>query len=458
MRKARNIKKGLILALVIIHLIVGNNVLARKYEDVDIKIGSYSYGQLICIESENGLTILDKNKRELYKTNSNKLEISLLNSRDIKVLVDGEEEILELTEKIYLRDLNSSENPITINGNKYRGHIKLIEDNLNLINHIDIDLYLLGVLPREMSPSANEEALKAQALVARSFVYGNIGKHSSEGYDLCNSTHCQVYSGYDVEDNRTNLAVEETAGEYITYNGDFITTPYHSTSGGYTEDSAKVWGGDLPYLKGKEDPYSSHESVSNNWEMELDPVDLKNKLIARGIDIGDIYAIKINETSDSKRVLSMSLLGSKASETMTGNQFRNMMGTTNLKSTMFRIMEGTIEDSVRLVPKINLDYIDRDNKLNRIDPNMSVLDGQGNYSKLDEEIHLYDGKTTRKLKLQQDNPGDFNSTSMGLRIVGSGYGHGVGMSQRGAMEMAKKGFDYEDIVKFYYTGVNIEKN
>ncbi len=457
MDRSRSFRKVIVVAFVFLLFVFGENVYANKDTYLSVKIGEFNYGQVLKLESENGLKIVDKNKRVIYSSPEKKLDI-VVDNKVKKLLVKGSEteKELDLTDEVYIGDLLSDENPISINGNKYRGYLRIIEDSNNLINYIAVEDYLLGVLPREMSPSSEKEALKAQALAARSFIYGNINKHASENYNLCNTTCCQVYSGYGVEDERSSKAVAETSGEYMTYKGKAINASYHSTSGGYTEDSGNVWGGNRDYLKGKKDPYSSSKSVRNNWEMKLNPIEIKTKLAAQGVDIGDVQAIEINEKSPSKRVMKMTILGSKANKVMTGNQFRTMMGATKLRSTMFQLSPIDNLDERVEVSTYDLNIIDGNENIKKIETPMMVLDGKGNYRPLLGDLYVYDGFKTSKFSPAISE--EVSEIERGLKIYGRGYGHGVGMSQRGAMEMAKQGFTYDEIVSFYYTGIEIEKN
>lgn len=457
MNGSRKIRNGLLVVLVFLLLILGKTSYASKDDYFSVKIGSFNYGQSLKLESENGIRILDKAKRQIYSTGEKKLDIIVDKGSKSLLIRDGKvEKKIDLVDELYIGDFLSDKNPISINGSKYRGYLKFIEDSNSLINYIDIELYLLGVLPREMSPSSKIEALKAQALAARSFTYGNKNKHLSAGYNLCNSTCCQVYSGYSVEDERSTRAVRETRGEYMTYEGQIINASYHSTSGGHTEDSGNVWGGHRPYLKGKEDPYSSYESVRNDWEIDLDPLEIKSKLAARGVNIGEIQAIEINEISPSKRVMKMTIIGTKSNEVMTGNQFRTMMGATKLRSSMFQLSPIDDETESGQTSNYNLNYIDGKNNIKNLEKTMVVLDGEGNYRPLVGELYVYDGLTTNKYS-PSTSKGP-SGIKRGLKIYGRGYGHGVGMSQRGAMEMARQGFTYRDIVNFYYTGIDVEKN
>lgn len=138
---------------------------------------------------------------------------------------------------------------VSTKGKWYRG--KLIVKNTNgrltVINDIDLESYLRGVLPVEMSPSWEYEALKAQAIAARSFALANLGKQAKFGYDLKDTTADQAYGGASAETNITNQAIDDTLGLVLTYDMKIISAYYFSAAGGMTSNS--IWGTDLPYLR-----------------------------------------------------------------------------------------------------------------------------------------------------------------------------------------------------------------
>lgn len=132
----------------------------------------------------------------------------------------------------------------------YRGSIIVTNRNklLTVINNVKLEDYLLGVVPCEMPSSWNAEALKAQAIAARSYAVANIGKNASKGFDIKDNTEDQAYGGASSETNRTNEIVAETYGIVVTQNKQVITAYYCASAGGTTVNSGDVWYKDLPYL------------------------------------------------------------------------------------------------------------------------------------------------------------------------------------------------------------------
>ena len=150
------------------------------------------------------------------------------------------------TDSIVLRP--DSKGYVSTKGKWYHGKlmVKVVNGNLTVINDIDLENYIKGVVPSEMPPSWEYEALKAQAIAARSFALANLGKQAKNGYDLKDNTEDQAYGGASVETNKTNKAVEETYGLVLTYDMKIISAYYSASAGGMT--SASAWGGSAPYL------------------------------------------------------------------------------------------------------------------------------------------------------------------------------------------------------------------
>ena len=137
---------------------------------------------------------------------------------------------------------------VSTKGKWYHGKlmVKNVNGKLIVINDVDLENYLKGVVPSEMPASWEYEALKAQAIAARSFALANLGKQAKNGYDLKDNTEDQAYGGASAETNKTNKAVDETHGLVLTYDMKIISAYYSASAGGMT--SASIWGGYAPYL------------------------------------------------------------------------------------------------------------------------------------------------------------------------------------------------------------------
>ncbi len=305
----------------------------------------------------------------------------------------------QVNTNIYVNEQNNSEvaeNTAEYNYNKYNT-IKLLHTKTQEIEEIKLDEYLYGVVSAEMPASFEKEALKAQAVVARTYtiykIENNEGKHGEA--NICDdSSCCQAWiskedrfakweeSSREANWNKIVEAVESTKGKYITYEGKPINAFFHSNSGGKTETTLNVWGGSgYPYLQSVstsgEDAYTQYKS-----EVTLTKEEFINKIKEKysdfEIDFNDEKCISILEYTEGNRVKKIRI-GNKE---FSGVEIRTLIG---LKSANFNI-------------EIKGDNI-----------YFSVL----------------------------------------------GYGHGVGMSQTGADSMAKEGKNYEEIIKHFYTGVEI---
>lgn len=145
----------------------------------------------------------------------------------------------------------------------YRGEFIVINNNgkLVVVNDLPLELYMLGVVPSEMPSKWNQEALKAQAIAARSYAIANRGKRASHGYDLKDTPEDQAYGGASSETAETNRAVSETKGIVVTYNKKIIPAYYSASAGGHTINSGDVWNRDLPFLRSVP---SFDENISKN--------------------------------------------------------------------------------------------------------------------------------------------------------------------------------------------------
>ena len=142
--------------------------------------------------------------------------------------------------------------PLEVDGNAYRGSVEVLGGGnaFTVVNELPLEEYLLGVVPNELAPDpfSELEALKAQAIAARTYIVRNLGQFAEDGYDICATDQCQVYRGMDSEHALATRAVEETRGVVATYDGEPINALYSSTCGGRTENSENVFGEALPYL------------------------------------------------------------------------------------------------------------------------------------------------------------------------------------------------------------------
>lgn len=413
-----------------------------------VSIGDIKIGSKVILESSSGIDIVDKNTG-LIKGSIGDLSVTVyvLDKKTLDLVNSRNEQIgrVSLEEDMFQ---SRDGNPISVNGKKYRGSIVFMFKNSGkIINDILIEDYLYGVLPREMGASFPTEALKAQAVASRSFAISNAGKHISEGFNLCNTTHCQVYGGVDGENPVINQAIDATSGMTINYNGEVAEGIFSSNNGGYMESSAGAWGGHRNYLIAKEDPYSTN-SPNSNWRMTFSNSELSSKLNAAGLNIGKLIDINIIEKSDGKRVKNMEIVGTNGKKTITGARFRTILGNTSMKSTYFDV----IKDGKGGVLEGLYAQDSRESTLNIGMNNIFVVDA----SQIVEKQTLRGGEAIGSGKNKVLEGSNTNSSITNEFVIeGHGYGHGVGMSQYGAKVMAEQGNNFKNILRHYYPGVEI---
>ncbi len=327
---------------------------------------------------------------------------------------------------------------LSLDGKRYRGSLTIgaQSDKLSVINVLPLDEYLYGVLPSEVSPSWPYESLKSQAVCARSYFYAS-GKdrHRADGYDVCPSVHCQAYKGFGAENSKTNDAVNDTAGQIVTFNGKVALTVYSASNGGYTEDNVNVWGSFLPYLTARMDEFDNGlVNKSFAWTLSLTKEQLTEKCKSFGIEIGEVTGIGIAEKSASGRVIALKVTGSTGVYIAKNEKCRTLFG---FRSQMYDLISSPTKGSVYTISSsgTSQQYIP-----------VSILSAQGVTTSAD--FSMLSGNGT----LSSPSPG-----GEAYVFSGRGYGHGLGMSQWGAYARAAAGQTMEQIIAFYYPETQIER-
>jgi len=286
-------------------------------------------------------------------------------------------------------------------GSTYRGLIEVRSapgGALTAVNVVNVEDYVQGVVPNELSAGALSpfEALKAQAVAARTYALGHLGDYSSKGYDLCATAACQVYRGAGSESPPGNRAVAETRGVLATWRGRPIHAYYTSSCGGHTESGREVFGDREPYLRGvacvPEDqagwPVESERAAHQDaWQVRLTPAQVRSTLARYG-SVGSIQDLAPRRTGVSGRVTELAVVGADGEIVLKGLRVRWGLG---------------VPESLFVIGR---------------------------------EVAA-DGAVERFV------------------ITGLGRGHGVGLCQLGAAAMARAGATYEAILKHYYTGISI---
>lgn len=214
----------------------------------------------------------------------------------------------------------------------YRGNFELLKrgKKILVVNIVDVEKYLYGVLPQEISPTWPMEALKAQAVAARTFAYYKLENPDSKLYDLDDSMYSQVYRGFSGERDRTNKAVDLTKNQVMTYRGRIIIAYYHACSGGITEDPRYAWGKKIPYLKSVSSP--CEDSPHYKWKKILTA-----KYLARKLGVKDVSDIKVVSRTPSGRAAKLMIVTGDKTFFMSGTSFRQKIGVFVIKSTLFEV-------------------------------------------------------------------------------------------------------------------------
>lgn len=236
--------------------------------------------------------------------------------------------------KIYFKSSGSGA-AFAVKGNQYRGVIKAIASpsGVTLVNQVSMEDYLKGVVPCEIVPSWQMDAIKAQAVAARTYAMFHKNGYRSAGYDVTDDTRTQVYRGVSAETEATNRAVMETAGEVVTYGGSPIDAVFHASGGGYTENCENVWGSAVPYLKGvPEDKYATpwKKTISLSSFMKMADVGKLKGIKLSALHIGEAH--KASDRGISGRVKSVTLVGSKGNRVVSGDRLQQIY---DLNSTLF---------------------------------------------------------------------------------------------------------------------------
>ncbi len=240
----------------------------------------------------------------------------------------------------FVRFVSQSDGFMRVNERQYRDTLLLRNDGgrITVINEVGLDSYLYGVLPVEVSPGWPIEALKAQAVVSRTYVLNNLGKYGESGYDLSDDVFSQVYRGADVEAPKTNQAVNETAGKVLSSGGEIKRVYFFSCCGGYTEDISDVWGSNITHMEGVVCRYCTN-SPRFHWEVHITPGDLEERLNRAGYGIGNVKNIKPAGRTNSGRVDELRIKHSGGVLKTTGHRFRMAVGPDVIKSAMFSVRD-----------------------------------------------------------------------------------------------------------------------
>ena len=344
-------------------------------------------------------------------------------------------------------------------GYKYGGafeYPRVTGGSLNVVNVIDLEGYVKGVIPYEMGGAWPLAALEAQAVCARTFVQGHNKHLRDEGFDVCSGADCQVYNGHGSggagPSDTSDRAVEATAGECIYYDSALVQDAvYHSSDGGATEDGANVWGTETGYLKGKMDPYEAQTSVPNNsWSVTYTAEQLSWILDQKGHPVGTVQDVYVSEYTPLGNVKRVTFVGSGGTETFTGDDCRMIFYSSTYQKSV-NSMRFDINGR-RGGSGLVVNGTDQLSSLHGV----SVISGGGALGTLWGDTAAA-ATSSGTVTVSGGGGQDYGAPAGDgtFTITGTGNGHNVGMSQYGAKAMAEQGRSYREILEFYYTDITI---
>ncbi len=219
-----------------------------------------------------------------------------------------------------------------------RGGVDLQSKNSKLlvVNQVDVEAYVAGVVTGEINRSWHPEALKAQAVAARTYVLYKKMMNQQQPYDVVSSVQDQVYQGQAQVNSSVKSAIRHTKGKVITFNRHPILAAYSSTAAGPTEDASYVWDVDVPYLKGVECPFDD-QSPRYRWRAEVPLETLERKFRASDYAVGAIATITPFSQTPSGRIDQIRILHSRGELILRGQDFRRVAGYSTVHSTQFEI-------------------------------------------------------------------------------------------------------------------------
>ena len=424
--------------------------------DVRVLLSSSSSSRSYTVRIEAGeyLVLDDRGKEVGYIDTMQDVTFSYEEDR---YWVEWEDDVVESRHPLTLYP-DDTESQISLNGKTYRGGFKLMMngDYCYGINVVDIELYLYGVVGREMGYNYHTEATKAQAVASRSYALANCSSDNVY-YDVTATTASQVYGGCSAETDAIIQAVDDTRGQVLFYKKEIVPAFFSSNAGGYTENIENVWVSDTYPIVGVPSPYdsqagrySSYGASCYSWTVEYTTDDLVRLANSYGkVDIGSYRGIEVlqsynGQTSVSGRAMQVTIYGTKNSVTATKDAIRTLL---NLKSTFITVSDGSNGPVAGYVLDGNgqAEAWESFDALYAIGASEATMLANGDKT----SFYVYSASGVQEV-------GKNSTSSQGIVISGKGYGHGVGLSQWGAIAMADAGYSWEEIITHYYCQDGIE--
>ena len=390
-----------------------------------------------------------RNKWRVYTKDAGDNDgLSKVSSRDVISITFGQKKILidgNVSGGYPQFSAGGTDKYISLGSKKYRGRIEIGRygnDTLRAINIVNVEKYLMGVVSCEINTTWHTEAQRAQAVAARSYCLANTGfkadSYLNKGYVIVDTDESQVYGGVNRETDISKYAVRSTWKQVLKSNGKIVPAYFFSTSGGATEFSADIWGGNSSVFIGVFDEYETNPE-RKPWTIKTTFTELEQKLKSKGYSVNGIKDIYTEMLSDSGRVSSVKVKHNGGSTTVKGSEIKSLYG---MHSTKFKIVTSDSDaDSVYVITADGISDVEV--------YDLNVISGTGQVSRVEDN-------TDQMIVISSDNMTNFPvdmPEGNEIWFLGMGWGHGIGMSQSGANGMALKGYKYDEILKYYYKNV-----
>jgi stage II sporulation protein D len=401
---------------------------------------------------------------------------------ETSVGLSGVEVSIKLAGQVHYADrlvANSTSGYVLYRGNEYRGRLELFPGKAGgvvVLNVLALEDYLLGVVPAEMPASWPAEALRAQAVAARTYALSRMMAQRGATYDVLATESDQVYNSVSGEDPRTSQAVADTAGQILTYGGVPIVAYFSSDAGGYTR------AGSEPYLRPV--PCPADQSPHNGWQFELSASELSELAAAAGAGPGAVTGVTAQYDGLSGHLQSIALNTSGGSCVLQGSEFRRYVGRGVMKSTRVELAPiGAANVTVTAAELLGSasppqaatatsfdtavlqDYqrpwVASSKDLSGLKLRTLYASDGWDMRKCTGSLHVFTDLLQNPVAVAAPESAAQvteiagNGPLEGLLITGSGYGHGRGLSQWGARQMAEDGAACREILLHFYSGVEL---
>lgn len=413
--------------------------MSKKEEIQKIKVGLAKNREYLAFRTGSKFLIKDKDNRRVLFRGTAKTPYQLKISEKGKIkLLDKTGNLQQEFDKTVVIETVSETAPILLHDvsygqgyywaskedRQYRGKmkLKLNSNSFTVINQINLEGYLYSVVPSEMSASWPLEALKAQAVAARSYTLFHLGKHGQDGYDLCATVDCAVYRGITREHSRSIKAVNQTFGQILTHGERPINAVYSANAGGYTESSLEIWGSSVPYLQGVTTTLESNKINSKQSEFKegfpLPPYELQSWLRSHPKS----YSANMKYGNPNRYRWQRIIFADDIASKLDIGKIKKILPTA-------RAVGGTVKA-------------------------LKIIGTQGEKTIKRGLRSFFGGLRSNRFFIVTEY--DSNELPEKFIFYGGGWGHNVGMDQVAAANMAQNGYNYEQILLHFYTGVKLK--